>query len=116
MRVFTVHDPAQPTARPAPPRLVPEGFSWGAFLFGPFWLLLKGLWLPLVGWLLLLALLAFVPEPARFLAGVFLALMTGWHARDAERWQMRRCGWFASGVVIGRDEEDAFLRLGMTRA
>ena len=115
MRVFTVHAPAQPSARPAPPQLVPEGFSWAAFLFGPLWLLLKGLWLPLLGWLLLFAAVMLVPDPWRFPAGLFLALMTGWHGRDAERWQMARRGRPVSGVVVGRDEEEATLRLGATR-
>ena len=116
MRVYTVHDPAPPTARPAPPRLVQEGFSWSAFLLGPLWLAAKGLWLPLFGWLLLFAAAALLPAPWRFPAGILLALMTGWHAHDTERWHMARRGRPVSGVVVGRDEEDAILRLGTIRS
>lgn len=115
MRVFTVHDPAWPSARPAPPLLVPEGFSWAALLFGPFWFLARGLWLPLGGWLVLGALVLLVPAPWRLPAGLFLALMTGWHARDAQRWVLARRGRPATGVVVGRDAEDATLRLGEAR-
>ncbi len=115
-RVFTVHEPARDTARPAPPLLVPEGFSWAAFLFGPLWLAAKGLWLPLLGWLPVLAAVALLPEPWRFPFGLALALFTGWHGRDAERWVLARRGRPVSGVVVGRDEEEAILRLGATRS
>ena len=114
MRVFTVHDPA-PSARPAPPRLVPEGFSWWAFLLGPLWLLAKRLWLPLLGWLVLAAATGLLaPAPWGMAAGLALALLTGWHGRDAERWALERRGLPVSGVVLGRDEEEAILRLGAT--
>ncbi len=64
MRVWTVHVPlpaddaggGRRRPRRPGPVLVREGFSWGAFLFGPFWLLAHRLWLP--------ALLWFVAAPA----------------------------------------------------
>ena len=40
MRIYTVH------ARPSdtwPSRFIPEGFSWSAFLFAPFWAFAHGL-------------------------------------------------------------------------
>ena len=38
MRVWTVHARAAASRRARPPVLVPEGFSWGAFLFALPWL------------------------------------------------------------------------------
>ena len=32
--------------------LVPQGFSWSAFVFGPWWLAARGLWRALLGWAL----------------------------------------------------------------
>ncbi|WP_377044171.1 DUF2628 domain-containing protein [Roseomonas elaeocarpi] len=98
-------------------RLVPEGFSWAAFLFGPFWFLFRGLWLALLIWLavavLLAALRSAVPALGPYAPWMTLALMlfTGFHARDAERWTLRRRGLPMQGVVLGLDEEDAMLRL-----
>ena len=31
--------------------LVRDGFSWAAFVFGPFWLLYRRAWLPLLAWI-----------------------------------------------------------------
>ena len=103
-------------------RLVPEGFSWAAFLFGPFWFLFRGLWLALLIWLatavLLGGLRSALPVLQPYAPWMTLALMlfTGFHARDAERWTLRRRGLPMQGVVLGLDEEDAMLRLASRRA
>lgn len=34
------------------PRLIPDGFSWQAYAFGPFWCLMRRSWLALIIWLL----------------------------------------------------------------
>ena len=46
MKYWTVH--LQPENRPVAPVLVREGFSWGAFLLGPLWLLAHRAWIPAV--------------------------------------------------------------------
>ena len=40
MRIYTAH--LHPSRQP---KLLLEGWSWGAFLFGPLWLLLEGAWI-----------------------------------------------------------------------
>ena len=122
MRVWTVHVqpiPATGTAGRPPrraPALVREGFSWGAFLFGPFWLLARRLWLEALLWLLVpvaAALLApiggavVLPAAAQFLLGC--------HARDLQRRALARRGYALAHVVAGRDEDAALERLCAAR-
>lgn len=107
MRVFTIHarDGQKPRAR-----LVPEGFSVWALVFGALWLLWRGLWLVLLGYLALAAAIAFLPSPWEGPAGIALQLLLGFHAHDLERWTLRRRGYAMGGVVAGADEEEATLR------
>ncbi|WP_376097839.1 DUF2628 domain-containing protein [Roseomonas sp. CCTCC AB2023176] len=122
MRLYTLHAKAGDRPRT---RLVREGSSFWAFLFGPFWFLARGLWLG--------ALLAlFVPVAGAALGALVTAglasadpsvtldlmpwtslaaqILLGLHARDLERWMLRRRGYALHGVVAGRDHEDALLR------
>lgn len=62
MAIFTVHakgDPARDAAAGLGMRLVRDGFSWPAFLFGGLWLLFRGLWLALILYVALLMGLGF---------------------------------------------------------
>ena len=54
MRTFKVFlpDGAEPALAAERARFVRDGFSWPALLFGPFWLLARGLWLALIIWIL----------------------------------------------------------------
>lgn len=119
MRVWTVHLPPLPDAETAGrrerrrgPVLVREGFSVGAFLFGPLWLLLHGLWLATLVWLLL-AVAAVLLLPAGALSAAFLAaqFLLGCHARDLRRRALARRGYAQAHVVVERDEERAMARL-----
>ena len=112
MRLFTVH--ARTGTKPAT-RLVREGFSFPAFLFGPLWLLWHALWLGLLGYLLLAAAIAAIPDPWENWAALALQLLLGLHARDIQRWTLARRGFTTEGVVAGRDEEEALLRLVSAR-
>jgi hypothetical protein len=121
MRVWTVHVqpiPATGTAGRPPrraPVLVREGFSWGAFLFGPFWLLAHRLWLAALLWLA-------VPVAAVLLAPFGGALLLpaaqfllGCHARDLQRRALARRGYAQEHVVAERDEDRALARLCAAR-
>lgn len=99
--VFTVHVP--PRGRASPTRFVPEGFSVGALLLGPLWLLRHGAW-PFA--LLSLAALAFMPWQAW--PGV--ALLAGLCGHDARRVMLRWSGWRLDDVVAGPDGEQAEMR------
>jgi hypothetical protein len=107
MRVFTIH--AKGGERPRM-RLVREGFSFWAFLFGPLWLVWRGLWLALLGYLVVAVAIAFIPDPWEGFAGIALQLLFGFHARDLERWTLRRRGFAPEGVVAAWDEDEAVLR------
>ena len=111
MRIFTAH-----LAAGRAPRLVPEGFSLGAFLFGPFWLLAHRAWL--AGIIALAVLIAIgvlagsmlgAVTPSIILLGY--AALLGWSGRDLCRWSLTRRGYEESHVLAGRDGDAAYARL-----
>ncbi|MFH5923169.1 DUF2628 domain-containing protein [Roseomonas xinghualingensis] len=112
MRVFTIH--AKGGEKPRT-RLVREGFSFWAFLFGPLWLLWRGLWLALLGYLVVMVAIAFIPDPWETFVGLALQVLFGFHARDLERWTLRRRGFASQGVVAAHDEDEAALRVMRAR-
>jgi hypothetical protein len=59
MKLYTIHAPFGPAvlAGLESARAARTGFSFAAFLFGPLWLLVRGLWVALVGYAVLAALL-----------------------------------------------------------
>src|SRR5262249_60536247 len=89
MRVYTVHDPPPQryeqtqTGDPARFVFVRDGFSFWAFLFGPFWMLRHQMWLVLLGYAIvfvaleLLLKLFGVSEGASFVDGPLLRLVAG---------------------------------------
>lgn len=120
MRSWTVHLPpgaapaSVPSTGPAlrhPPRLIPEGFSFWAFLFGPFWLLRHGAVLAAVAVLAALLALAFIPDPWGMAGGISLHLLLGLHGHDLRRWTLARRGWKLAHVVQARDADGALVRL-----
>ncbi|RAI57727.1 DUF2628 domain-containing protein [Roseicella frigidaeris] len=120
MRIWTVHLPrsARSAARvpdaalPREPILVREGFSWGAFLFGPLWLLRHRLWLEAAAWIGLALLLAIlVPAPWRLPVLLALQFLLGAEAQDLRRAALGRRGWRAAHVVAAPAEELALARL-----
>ena len=113
MRVFTVHARGAGEATGPKPatRLVREGFSGWAFLFGPLWLLRHGLWLALLVYLIVATAIAYLPDVWGPSATLAMQVLFGLHARDIQRWTLRRRGFAMQGVVAGRDEEEALLRL-----
>ncbi|WBV43251.1 DUF2628 domain-containing protein [Pseudoroseomonas cervicalis] len=130
MRAWTVHPPppARPAPRgsvpasgqgmapPAPARrgglvLVPEGFAWGALLFGPLWLLAQRLWIPLLLWLALaVAAALLLPEPLRPWLALAAHWLLGLQGQDLRRWALARRGRPAQGVVLAADHEAALSR------
>ena len=94
------------------PVLVKEGWSWGAFLFGPLWLLYKGAWIPaLLEAALLIGVNLFIRPPAQQIIGFAVAVLAGLLGRDLLRWSLQLRGYALAQVVAARDEESAFVRL-----
>src|SRR5437762_13091001 len=100
MAVYTVHQPGAEAERVSsdPERFVfvRDGFSFWAFLLGPLWMLWHGLWLVLVGYLILAAGLQVVLRAAgaqsglAFAAGLLLALLIGFEAATLRRLTLPR--------------------------
>jgi Protein of unknown function (DUF2628) len=111
MRIYTAH-----TRHDRAPRLVREGFSLGAFLFGPLWLIAHRAWVAAVlDVAAIIAILAFARAapgsalPVLMLLG--LACLMGWNGRDLWRWSLARRGFTQSYVVAARNADAALVRL-----
>jgi hypothetical protein len=116
MIAFTVHEPPDPPAdrmdRAESLVFVRDGFSLWAMLFAPVWMALKGLWLVLLGYLVVIALLT-VPfvlvsggEQWLALALTLLHLLIGFEASSLKRWTLDRKGWRYVASVTGRSTGD----------
>ena len=93
------------------PILVREGWSWGAAVFGPFWLLAKRAWIPaIVLFALTLAAVRIAPGLSGVLALGF-GVLTGVLGQDAVRWTLARRGYVMATVLAARDEDSALVRL-----
>ena len=107
MRVWTAH------LRPGrPPLLVREGFSFGAFLFGPLWLALHRAWIPAVLALVatvLIVKLTLPPASMVLLLGEMVLL--GQCGRDMVRWSLARRGYTLVHAVVARNADGALRRL-----
>jgi Protein of unknown function (DUF2628) len=118
MPAYTVHEP--------PPRdggdalaaadrfvFVRDKFSLWAFVFGPVWMIWRGLWLVLLLYLVAMAALQATlwavdaPAVIRAAVGLLIALLIGFEASTLRRWTLSRRGWINHGVVVGDDEETA---------
>jgi hypothetical protein len=107
VRVFTAH-----TRADSPPVLVREGFSWGAFFFGPFWLLAQRAWI--TGVLALCAAVAvavLAAEPVRPLLSLALAWLLGLNGQDLRRAALHRRGYLLAHVVAADNGDAALARL-----
>ena len=107
MKIYTAHIHTKRL-----PVLVPEGFSWGAFFFGPLWLLRHG---ALVACALALALLVLIctvaPPPLRPTLAFVLFLLLGLFGHDLRRWSLRLGRFQLAHVVAAHTRDEAFLRL-----
>jgi hypothetical protein len=100
----------------AEPVLLAEGFSLGAFLFGPFWLLAQRAWIAAAVLLCLDILLALLlPERVQIPAELALAWLVGLCGRDIVGWSLQRRGFDLAHIIAARDEDAAFARLMAAR-
>jgi len=96
----------------AEPVLVREGFSWGAFCFGPLWLAAHRAWIPAVLSLVasvLILILTTDGASAVLLGG--LVVLLGLSGHDLRRWSLDHRGYLLAQVVAARDEAEALMRL-----
>jgi hypothetical protein len=76
MRLYAIHAPrtAEVFAGLERARAARTGFAFAALLFGPLWLLVRGLWLALVGYVVVAALIALAVREGWLRAGVVILL------------------------------------------
>jgi hypothetical protein len=105
--VWTVHTKAN-----TKPVLVSEGFTWRGFVFGPFWLLAAGAWIPgLIALALDLIIALARLGPAGAVLGFGVSWTIGLWGHDLIRWSLERRGFAMVHVVAERDEDAALSRL-----
>lgn len=117
MPTFTVHQPpprkGESVAGPERFVFVRDGFHFWAFVLAPLWLLLRGLWLALIGYLILNAALgallvaAGASSSVKFFTGFLVALLFGFEAPSLRRWTLARRGWKTLGFVVADKAEMA---------
>src|SRR5436190_16566971 len=92
---------------------VRDSFSWGACIFGPFWMLRHRLFLVLLLWIALAIAIAVVarvlsvPSGSGAAAILLLAVLIGFEASTLRRWTLWRRGWRDLGIVVADDLEAA---------
>lgn len=95
-----------------PPVLVREGFSWGALIFGPLWLLAHRVWVPAVLALAAVVLIVVLTRDGTAAALlVALIVLLGLSGQDLRRWSLDHRGYLLAQVVSGRSELDALAHL-----
>jgi hypothetical protein len=113
MPTYTVHQPPQREGRPVPgPErfvFVRDGFYVWAFLLPPLWMLLHRLWLVLLGYVVVVAVMAVafavadIPQWADAIASLLFGILIGLEAATLRRWSLRK--WTQLGYVVAEDEE-----------
>jgi Protein of unknown function (DUF2628) len=117
MPVYTVHAPLAegPDLRGTTDRFVfvRDGFSFWALVAGPVWLIYHRLWLALLGYIVVSAIVSVglgylnVSADTRFAVMILIALLMGFEAASLRRWTFSRRKWRQLDVVVADDEEAA---------
>lgn len=117
MPTYTVHAPppkkGETASAPERFRFVRDGFHFWAFLLTPVWLLVNRLWLALITYVVLYALLEVglvlvrAPSNVQLVVSVLIALLVGFEASSIQRWTWSRRGWKQLGFVVAEDAEIA---------
>jgi hypothetical protein len=113
MITVTVHEPPSPPAdrldRADRLAFVKDGYNWLAAIWPPLWMLAQRLWLALLAYVVIAAVLSLgLPAlglPAAVTGLVFLGchLLIGLEADSIMRWNLDRSGWQVVGTVVGHN-------------
>jgi hypothetical protein len=103
-----------------------QGFAWAAFFFGPFWLLARWLWRPLLVWLIGAALVGvglergYISADTAKLLAFLSALYLGFAGSGLASAAYDRGRWRLADIAIGSDrataERNFFSRWSSTEA
>ncbi len=121
MATFTVHAPPASALGAAPEKVIflRDGFSWGAFFLGPFWLAWQRAWIPAAIWALALAGVALIGVKAHVgdevmaLVSFAMSLALGFEGPRLVAWSLARAGYQEKSVVVGEtldEAEEVFFR------
>jgi hypothetical protein len=96
----------------AEPILVPEGFSWGALIFGPLWLLVHRAWIAAgLSFAVFVFIAVLAPEPAGTFLSIGLSVILGLIGRDLWSAALEHRGYVLVHVLAARGRDEAWLRL-----
>jgi hypothetical protein len=99
------------------PLLVPEGFGFGAFLFGPLWLASHRAWIPaILAFVASVLIVEFAAPPVGIVLLLGEMLLLGLSGRDLVRWSLARRGYTLVHAVVARNADAALVRLLDARA
>jgi Protein of unknown function (DUF2628) len=117
MSVYTVHEPPLRATEVSPSAerivFVRDGFSFWVFLFAPWWMLWRRMWLVFVGYVVVtVAVIAALDvlgasQAVLLIVGLLISFLVGLEASTLRRFTLQRRGWKNVGVVSGDDREDA---------
>jgi hypothetical protein len=109
MTTFAIFDRPDSAA----PTVVADRFSWFAALLPPVFALAHGLWLALLGYAIILAVLiagrSWIGDGAAFWIYVVSAIWIGFEAPALRRAALRRRGWSDRGDIIAMSPDLAQL-------
>jgi Protein of unknown function (DUF2628) len=112
MRIYSVHAPTT-GAGPERAHFERQGFSWPAFLFGPFWLAWRRLWRALAAWCAAAVVIGLVAGFGGLTDGAatclffIIALYLGIQGCGLADAGLERSGWRLSDVAAGADRIEA---------
>jgi hypothetical protein len=96
-----------------PPAAIADGFSWFAGLLPPVYALVHGLWLMLLGWVVLVAAVVtlgwFGGGAAAFWTYILVAILLGFEAATFRRLKLGRAGWQHHRDIIAMDQDLAIV-------
>ena len=106
MKFWTAHLRAD-----SAPVLVREGFSWGALIFGPFWLAAHRAWIPAaLAFAADIVIAAATGSATRAALLLALAVWLGATGQDLRRWSMQLRGFTLLHVIAAPNELEALGR------
>jgi hypothetical protein len=104
----TLYSVFERSSDPAP-AVVPEKFSWFAALLPPVYALVHGLWLGLIGYIVLVAALVlaglYLGDDAGFWLYVLAAILIGFEAPALRRAKLKSGGWTYRTDVVAAAED-----------
>lgn len=120
MTIFTVLE--APDGKPDKVAIIPDGFSWGAFLFSALWALWHRLWVAAMVLFALGALLTvasaldWIDAATASLLQLGIALLFGFEARNIHLLALERSGYRRVGIIQASSRDAAELTYFAARA